>query len=76
MARISILSVKAVLLPKYSPQIPYLAIFGCVIERAKYGQMGCPWKDLAKCSSDAVCRPVKSYDQISFLADFPIVIIM
>ena len=38
MAQISILSVKAVLLP-IMPQIPYLAIFGCVIDRAKYGQM-------------------------------------
>ena len=39
------------------PQIPflaflaYLAIFGCVFERAKYGQVGYLWKDLAKCSS-------------------------
>ena len=39
---------------------------------AKYGQVGRPWKDLAKCSSDALVfgeydPPVKSYDQISFL---------
>ena len=40
---------------------------------------GCPWKDLAKCSSDAwpLCQedpPVKSLEEIKFLADFPIVI--
>ena len=29
-------------------------IFWHVFERAKYGQVGCPWKDLAKCSSDAL----------------------
>ena len=49
--------------------------------RAKYGQIGCPWKDLAKCCLDALVLgqqdpPVKSYDQIQFLADFPIVITM
>ena len=25
----------------------------CIFGRAKYGQVGCPWKDLAKCSSYA-----------------------
>ena len=33
----------------------YLAIFGIlgrVFEHIKYGQVGCPWKDLAKCCSD------------------------
>ena len=42
--------------PKYA-YLAYLAIFGIfgrVIWRAKYGQVGCPWKDLAKCSSDAL----------------------
>ena len=34
---------------------------------AKYGQVGCPWKDLTKCSSDGLVLgqldpPVKSYD--------------
>ena len=28
--------------PKYAPQMLYLAIFGHVFERAKYGQVGCP----------------------------------
>ena len=41
--------------------------------------MECPWKDLAKCSLDALFLgqndpPVNSYDQINFLADFSIVI--
>ena len=54
-----------------------IGIFG----RSKYGQVACPWKDLAKCSSDGLVLgqkdpPVKSYDQIKFLADFPIVITM
>ena len=34
-----------------------IAIFGIfkhVFGRAKYGQVGCPWNDLAKCSSDAL----------------------
>ena len=52
-------------------------IFGRVFGRAKYDQVGYPWKDLAKCSSDALTLyqlypPVKSYDQINF----PIVITM
>ena len=37
--------------------LAYLAIFGifaCIFGRAQYGQVGCPWKDLAKCSSDAL----------------------
>ena len=42
---------------------------------AQYGQVGCPWKDLAKCSSEAltICQdpPVKSYDQMSFFALAP-----
>ena len=54
------------------PQILYLvyfAIFGHVFERANYGQVGYPWKDVAKCSSYALILgqkylPVKSYDQI------------
>ena len=33
--------------------LPYLVIFGSVFERAKYGQVRYPWKDLAKCCSDA-----------------------
>ena len=54
-----------------------ICIFGC----SKYGQVGWPWKDLAIISSDALFLgqkdlPVKSYDQIHFLADFPIVITM
>ena len=53
----------------------YLAIFGIFV-RAKYGQVGCPWKYLAKCSSDTLVLgqtdpPVKSYNQISFLARSP-----
>ena len=28
-----------------------LAIF-CLFEHTKYGHVGCPWKDLVKCSSD------------------------
>ena len=32
----------------------YLAIFGRVFERAKYGHMECLWKGLAKFSSDAL----------------------
>ena len=39
-------------------QIAYLTIFG-IFGSAKYGPVGCPCKDLAKCSSD---------NQISFLA--------
>ena len=45
---------------KYAPKYAYLAylaifgIFGCIFGRAQYGQVGCPWKDLAKCSSDAL----------------------
>ena len=47
-------------------------VFGC----AKYSQMGYPWKDIAKYSSDALilCQwdsPVEGYEQISFLADIP-----
>ena len=34
------------------PYLAFLALFGRVTERAKYGQVRCPWKDLAKCSSD------------------------
>ena len=26
----------------YAPQLPYLAVFGHVFERAYYGQVGCP----------------------------------
>ena len=37
-----------------NPYLAYLAVFACVIERAKYGHVGCPWKDLARCSSDAL----------------------
>ena len=40
-----------------SSVMAYLAIFGifgCIFGRAQYGQVGCPWKDLAKCSSDAL----------------------
>ena len=46
--------------PKYAPKYAYLAylaifgIFGRVFGRPKYGQVGYPWKDLAKCSSDAL----------------------
>ena len=29
-------------------------VFGGIFGRSKYGQVGCPWKDLAKCSSDAL----------------------
>ena len=49
-------------------QIWYLRrIFGS----AKYGQVRCPWKDLAKCSSGALTLrykglPVKSYDKLNF----------
>ena len=53
-----------------STYLAYLAIFGIfgrVFERAKYGQVGCPWKDIAKCSSDAL---------VKVLADFPLVITM
>ena len=58
-------------------QTKIFSIFG-IFGRAKYGQVGCPLKDLAKCSSDALALgqkdpPVKSYDQIKILADFPIV---
>ena len=56
-------------------------IFGRVFERAKYGQVGYPWKDFSKCSSDTVILgqsdpPVKSYEQISCLPNFAIVIII
>ena len=34
-------------------QISYLAIYG-IFGHAKYSQLGCVWKDLAKCSSDAL----------------------
>ena len=37
-----------------NPYLAYLAVFACVIEHAKYGHVGCPWKDLARCSSDAL----------------------
>ena len=46
--------------PKYLPKMhiwPYLAIlgiFGGVFERVRYGQVGRPWKDLAKYCSDAL----------------------
>ena len=58
---------------------PYLAVFGQVFERAKYGQVGCPRKDLAKCSSDALTLdqhdpPVKGYDQIKFWYTIPIIV--
>ena len=61
--------------------LAYLAYLARAFRRAKYRQVGYPWKDLAKCSSDALtlCQydpPVKSYEQIKFLADFPIVITM
>ena len=64
--------------PKYA-YLAYLAIFGIfgrVFGRAKYGQVGCPWKNLAKCSSDTLVLgqqdpPVKSKSQISFLALSP-----
>jgi len=39
---------------KYAPQILYLAEVARIFERAKYVQMGHPWKDLEKCSSDAL----------------------
>ena len=53
----------------------------CIFGRAKYGQEGCPWKDLAKYRSDALVLgeydpPVKKYDKIKFLADITIVITM
>ena len=32
------------------PNMHFWHIFG----RAKYGQVGCPWKDVTKCSSDAL----------------------
>ena len=35
-------------------KFPFLAVIGGVFERAKYGQVGYPWKDLAKCSSGAL----------------------
>ena len=44
-------------LQHYRPINAYLAIFGifgCIYKRAQYGQVGCPWQDLAKCSSDAL----------------------
>ena len=28
----------------------------CVFGHSKYGQVGCPWKDLAKCSSDLLSK--------------------
>ena len=47
----------------------YVAIGGREIDRTKYGQVGYPWKDLAKCSSYALLLgqkylPVKGYNQI------------
>ena len=44
-----VFSTAGVLVAKYG-QICKICIFGC----AKYGQVGCPLKDLAKCSSDAL----------------------
>ena len=32
-------------------------IFGRIFGRAKYGQVGCPWKDLAKCCSTSYAWP-------------------
>ena len=36
--------------------VSQIYIFGhiCIFGRSKYGQVGCLWKDLAKCSSDAL----------------------
>ena len=39
-----------------------------IFRRSKYGQVRCPWKDLAQCSSDP---SVKSYDRIWYLAHSP-----
>ena len=53
-----------------------LDVFGHIFERAKYSQVGCPWKDLAKHSSAVLMNsvnrtpPVKSYDQIQILTNF------
>ena len=57
-------------------QILYLA---CVFWQAKYGQVGYPWKDHAKCSSETLTLwqhdpTVKSYGQ--FLCEAPFVITM
>ena len=54
-------------------------VFGARIQVRKYGGVGYPWKDLAKCSSDALIlrqgdHSVKIYNQISFLPAFPIVV--
>ena len=38
----------------YLAYLAIFGIFGCIFGRAQYGQVGCPWKDLAKCSSDAL----------------------
>ena len=35
-------------------QICRICIFQCVFRRATYCQVECPWKDFAKCSSDAL----------------------
>ena len=40
--------------PKYAYLMAIFGIFGRVFGRPKYGQVGYPWKDLAKCSSDAL----------------------
>ena len=54
---------------------PYLAIYG-IFGRAKYSQVGCPLKDLAKCISGTLVLgqkdpPIKSNNQISYLARSP-----
>ena len=38
----------------YLAYLTIFGIFGCIFGRAQYGQVGCPWKDLAKCSSYAL----------------------
>ena len=36
----------------YLAYLAIFGIFGCIFGRVQYGQVGCPWKDLEKCSSD------------------------
>ena len=59
----------------YNGEIGRIFIFG----QAKYVRVGYPLKDLAKCSLDVLALsigplPVKRFEQISILPDFPIVI--
>ena len=58
-------------LSQFRAQIPYFAYLA-VFERDRYGQVGCPWKDLAKCSSDAVFLGLPNSHAVSMVKLQPI----